>query len=129
MKGIFYIVTIVFLIIQSAVSGFCTNSTIPENNYIKQKSFFKQARCKPVSSYVRKAKKLQVLSVMMPVESDTEKVNGDDLGGDEKWENSREDDLPGNLTTFAFLTNSSIDYSFSQRRYSYFIRFHIPPPK
>lgn len=129
MKGLFYIVGTVLLIMQSSVSGLCKNSIISENNYIKQKSYFKQARCKPVSSYVKKAKKLHILTLLMPVDFDSEKVNGDDLGGDDKWENSREDDLSGTTFSFVFFAANLPGYFFSERRYNSFIKFHIPPPK
>ncbi|MBU1821598.1 MAG: hypothetical protein KKG00_08830 [Bacteroidetes bacterium] len=129
MKGLFYIACVVLLMVQTSASGFCINSIIPENNYTIKKHCIKQTRYKAFSSYVKKAKKIKPLSFLFSTQSDSQQLEGDDLGGDDKWENSREDSIAGTVFSFKIFASGLRGHPFPARRYNSFIQFNIPPPK
>jgi hypothetical protein len=131
MKGLLYIVCLVVLIVQSLTFRPSKNRTISANNYTNSKCYFKPIRYKPISSFVKKAKRIKVITALATTkyESKYGHLEGDDLGGDYETKYLPDDALLDPLHYASFLESDQHSYDVLTRKYSHFLHFHWPPPQ
>lgn len=129
MKGVLYIVLGILLVAQMVTRISSMDNTIAKNNSIKEKCFLKQTRFKPVSSYVKKVKKVHIGPVSLDTSGHSQNLDGDDLGHDDKLENSHEDSMSEVAYSFRFYSADRQLYSSIDREYNLFFQYTIPPPE
>lgn len=129
MKEVLYMVFGILLVIQMVSRVSSMDNTITPNSYTKQKCFLKQTRFKPVSSYVKKVKKIKVGPVSIASSDHSQSLEGDDLGHDDKLENTHEDLVGATTDLFCFFATDKPLYGSLLRQYNLFTQHNIPPPE
>ncbi|TDB68949.1 hypothetical protein EZE20_01015 [Arundinibacter roseus] len=124
-----YMLVLILSLTLSKALSYGSNSTIPAKNLIKSKCYLKQTRCKPVSSYVKKVKKIKVTHNASSREFDNEEVEGGNFDFEDTLETHYEDGVTQFICFRALKTLAAPILSEEKRWLSFFLPYSIPPPE